>query len=388
MTGTNREVVIAACGRSAVAKAYKGALHATHPVELGGQILRGVLDKLPQLSPDAIDDVIIGCARPEGPQCSNIGRLIALRAGIPASVPAQTLTRFCSSGLQAVATGANAILSGQQEVVVCGGVESMTCVTMGTPEEYRCQWLSQNYPDAYIPMGLTAENVARKYNISRREMEEFAVESHRKAARAQAEGRFDSQIIPVIVPGPDGEPVEFKQDEGIRPNSTVETLQKPKPAFLEAGLVTAAPASQMSDGAGMAVLMSAEKAEALGISPVAKFIAHAVVGVEPAYMGLGPIGAVRKLLSMTGGTVDDFDVIEINEAFAAQAIPCIRELGFDMAKVNPNGGAIALGHPLGGTGLILLCKALAELQRTGGTRALVTMCIGGGMGAAAAFELL
>ena len=388
MTQTTREVVIAACGRSAVAKAYKGALHNTHPVELGGQVLRGVLDKLPQLNLNEIDDVIIGCARPEGPQCSNIGRLIMLRAGIPSTIPAQTLTRFCSSGLQAIATGANAIMCGQQDIVVCGGVESMTCVKMGTPEEDRCPWLSENCPDAYIPMGLTAENVARKYGITRLEMEEFAVESHRKAAIAQAEGRFDDQIIPVMVQDADGNTVEFKRDEGIRPNSTVESLQKLKPAFCEDGLVTAATASQMSDGAGMAVLMSAEKARELGITPVAKFIAHAVVGVDPAYMGLGPIGAVRKLLAKTGGSVDDFDVIEINEAFAAQAIPCIRELGFDLKKVNPNGGAIALGHPLGGTGAILLCKALSELKRIGKTRALVTMCIGGGMGAAASFELL
>lgn len=382
------DVVIAAYGRSAIAKAHKGALHGTHPVEFAGQVVQRVLEKLPALDTAALDDVIIGCARPEKSQCSNPARLIALRAGIPATVPAQTITRFCSSGLQAIVSGAQAIRCGEAEAILCAGVESMSTITMGTPKMERCAWLSEHLPDAYISMGLTAENVAIRCGVTRSEMEAFAVESHHRAARAQETGLFAQQIVPVSITDESGKAQMFQTDEGIRATATLETLSKLKPAFCENGLVTAATASQISDGAAALVLMSAAKAKELELRPLGRFIAHAVIGIDPAYMGLGPIEAVRRLLKRTGMSAGDFDAIELNEAFAAQAIPCIRELGFDPLKVNPQGGAIALGHPLGATGAILTCKLLSQLERVGGRFGLTTMCIGGGMGAAAVFERL
>ena len=383
-----KEVVILACGRSAIGKAIKGSLKNEHPVENGAQILRGVLDRVPDLDRNDIEDVVIGCARHLEKQGKNMARLIALRAGLPNTVCGQTINRFCSSGLQAVATAANAIACGQMNVVVAGGVETMNADSVKPDKPNEVPWLIENV-NVYIPMGMTAENVAKAYGITREEMDAFAVESHRKATAAREAGKFKKEIVPMQVKNEAGEMVTFDTDECIRPNTTMEGLANLKPCFIpDTGLVTAGTASQMSDGAAMVVMASREYADAHGLKPLARFVGFAVVGVDPTMMGIGPMKAVPKVMAATGLTVQDMDVIEINEAFAAQAIPCIRELGMDMSKVNPNGGAIALGHPLGATGSILICKALSELERTGGRYGLVTMCVGLGMGAAGIIERL
>ena len=382
------DVVIVAYGRSAVARAGKGALKNTHPIEYSAQVLQGVLNKIPQLPKDQIDDVILGCAKPELTQRYNIGRLVALRAQLPYTVPGQTVNRFCSSSLQAISTGANMIRGGEAEVIVAGGVESMTDIPymgIGDPE-FRDAWLDEHEPGAYVSMGITAENVAEKYGVTRDEMEEFAIQSHLKAAKAQSAGILAQDIIPVDAVDDEGKPFVFDQDECIRPNSNKESLAKLKPCFKTDGVITAAISSPTNDGASMVVLMSAHKAKELGLTPLAKYLGYAVTGVDPNYMGIGPISAVQKVMKITGRSVDEMDVIELNEAFASQAIACIRTLGLDPAKVNVNGGAIALGHPLGATGGILVSKALSQLKRQGGKYALVSMCIGGGMGAAAVFE--
>jgi len=381
-----RDAVIVAYGRTPMARANKGAFAKTHPVEYSAQALLGMLKKLPGLDYSLIEDVIVGCAVPEKYTGYNIGRLIAQRAGLPETVPGQTVNRFCSSGLQAIATAANAIMAGQMDIVVAGGVEMMTGINMVHPEEYQDAQLREMIPGTYLPMGITAENVAELYGITRAEMEAMAVESHRKAAEAQKKGKFIDEIIPVTVLTENG-PVTVSADEGVRPETTAEGLAALKPCFKEDGLVTAATSSQMTDGASFVLLMSREKAEGLGYQPIAKFMAFAVGGVAPEIMGIGPVVAVPKVLEKTGLTVQDMDVIEINEAFASQALACIRELKLPPDKVNPNGGAMALGHPLGATGAVLTCKAIAELKRNGGKYALVTMCIGGGMGAAAVFQM-
>ena len=382
-------VVVVAYGRSAIARSgKKGALRDMHPVDMGGLVLKGLLDsKLPTLPREEIEDVIVGCAQPDLKQGCNPARPIALRAGLPKSIPGVQVNRFCSSGLQAIAMGAALIESGMNSCLVCGGIESMTAVPANYDRTvFFDPWLVENEPDFYLPMGLTAENVAEKYGISRGEQDAFAVESHRKAA-AQAAGKFDDEIIPLPGTDVDGNAIVFEKDQGIRPGSSLESLGQLKPCFKEGGSVTAATSSQTSDGAAFVVLMSREKAAALGIQPIARFVGFAAVGCDPAYMGLGPIYAVPKVMELTGLTVDDMDVIELNEAFAAQSIPCIRELKLPAEKVNPNGGAIALGHPMGTTGAFLTCKALGELKRTGGKYALVTMCIGQGMGAAGIYEM-
>ncbi len=381
-----RDAVIVAYGRSPLAKAFKGALSKTHPVEYGAQTLKGVIAKLPGFDPAVVDDVIIGCAMPERYAGYNIGRLIAQRAGFPDSVPGQTVNRFCSSGLQTIATAANAIMANQMDVVIAGGVEMMTDMKMNHPEEYKDVMLEEQIPGTYMPMGMTAENVAERWGVTRQEMEAMAVESHRKAAEAQAAGKFVDEIIPITVYTDDGQTV-VSQDEGIRPGTKMEDLAALKTPFKEDGSVTAATSSQMTDGTSFVVLMSREKAEELGYAPVAKFVSFAVGGVASDVMGIGPIVAVPKVMERTGLTADEMDVIEINEAFASQALVCIRELKLPLDKVNPNGGAMALGHPLGATGAILTCKALSELKRTNGKYALITMCIGGGMGAAGIFEM-
>lgn len=384
-----REAVIAAYGRSPVGKAPKGVFCRTHPVDFGAQTLLGVLAKVPQLDPVDIDDVVVGCAYPEERQGWQFSRVIVQRAGLPDSVCAQTLTRFCSSGLQAIATGANAIIANQADVVVAGGVESMTMVRkMSFPEEFWEEGLAQTYPEAYMAPGLTAELVAERYHVTRADMEAMAVESHRRAHAAQEAGLFDGEIIPIQAVQEDGSRVEIRKDEGVRPGTTPEKLAQLKPCFKEDGLVTAATSSQMSDGASFVVLMSREKAEALGIRPIARLVGFAVAGCPSEIMGIGPIHAVPKVMGRTGMSLEQMEVIELNEAFAAQALPCIRELGMDPARVNPNGGAMALGHPLGATGAVLTCKLLSQLKRQGGRYGMVTMCIGGGMGAAGIFELL
>lgn len=381
-----KQAVIIAYGRTPLARAFKGGLTQTHPVEYGAQALKGVLAKVPGLDFSAIEDVIAGCSMPERYTGFNIARLIAQRAGLPDTVPGQTINRFCSSGLQAIATAANAILAGEMDVVVAGGVELMTGINMAHPEEYQDALLREQIPGTYLPMGITAENVAERCGITREEMEAMAVQSHQKAAAAQSAGKFDEEIIPITTLTEDG-PITLTADEGIRAGTTAEGLAELNPCFKEDGLVTAATSSQMTDGAGFVILMSREKANALGCTPIARFVSFAVGGVAAEVMGIGPIEAIPKVMAKTGLTVDDMDVIELNEAFAAQALACIRELKLPVEKINPNGGAMALGHPLGATGAILTCKALSELSRTGGKYALITMCIGGGMGAAGIFEM-
>ena len=381
------EAVIVAYGRSGVTKAYKGGLAKVHPVSFATETLKGVLARVPQLDPKEIDDVIVGCANPEGTQGWNMARLITQLAGLPKEVSAQTVNRFCSSGMQTIATAANAIIANQCNVVVAGGVESMTRIkNMFLEEEFRDPALVKSYNEAYMAPGYTAERVAQKCGITRQEMYEFAVRSHALAAAAQDVGAFDDQIIPIHGVGPDGADVLVDKDEGVRRGTSLEGLASLKPCF--EGIVTAGTSSQMSDGAAFVVLMSREKAETLGIAPIARFVGFAVAGCESEYMGLGPIYAVPKVFRRTGITLDQIDTIELNEAFAAQAIPCIRTLGFDLNKVNPEGGAIALGHPLGATGAVLTCKALSRLRRQEGRYALITMCIGGGQGAAGIFERL
>ena len=385
-----RESVVVAYGRSAVARAgKKGTLRNTHPIEYGAEVLRGVLDKVPGLPLEEIDDVIIGCVKPEMAQRQNMAKLITLRAQLPYSVPAQTVNRFCASGLQSIATAANMIAVGQADIVIAGGVESMTSIPymgIGDPA-FKDQWLDSHEPGAYVSMGITAENVAKRFRITRGEMESFAVSSHQKAEQARQKGFLAKDIIPVHAATDDGATSLFEQDECIRPDTSAARLAELKPCFLEDGLVTAGTSSPTSDGAAFVVLMSRQRAEELNITPIARFISFAVAGVDPSYMGIGPIAAIPKVMANSGLTIQDMSVIELNEAFAAQAIPCIHGLKLPEEKVNPNGGAIALGHPLGATGSILTCKALSQLRDIGGKYALVSMCIGGGMGAAGIFEV-
>lgn len=381
-----RDVVVVAYGRSPLCRAKKGSFSGEHPVDYAAQTLAGVLAKVPQLSPDMIDDVIVGCAKPAREMDKNAARLIAARAGLPVSVPAQTINRFCSSGLQAMATAANAIAAGQEEIIVAGGVEDMTHCFTPYPAEYQNHWIEEHYPGGYMSMGETAERVAELYGITREDMEKMAVASHAKADAAQKGGKLAPSIIPVTATGPEGGEIMVSRDEGIRPGTTQESLSGLKPCFRPDGRVTAATSSQTTDGAAFAVLMSADKAAELGIPTIAKMVGFAVAGCDPTVMGVGPIYAIPKVLSRTGLSVSDMDVIELNEAFASQAIACIRTLGLPEEKVNPYGGAMALGHPMGATGIILTGKALDYLQDNGKKYALVSMCIGGGMGAAAVFE--
>jgi len=379
--------VIVAYGRSAIGKAGKGTLAKVNPLEYGAEVLKGVLERVPELNPEDIEDVILGCAIPEGKMGLNPARNIVLRAGLPVSIPGQTVNRFCASGVQSVAIGASMIMSGLQDVVVAGGVESMTEPVMSENADYLNPWLF-NKTDAYMPMGITAENVAEKFNVTRERMEEMAVESHAKAAKAVEEGWFDDEIIPVKGLDREGNQVEFKRDEGYRKGTSMETLAGLRTCFKEDGSVTAATSSQRSDGAGFVVLMSETKAKELGIKPLASFVSFAVEGLDPAYMGLGPIYAVEQVFEKSGLVKEHMDVIELNEAFASQALVTIDKLELDKTKVNPNGGALALGHPLGATGAILLSKTINYLEKTDGRFGLVTMCIGGGMGAACIIEMV
>ena len=392
-----REAVIVAYGRSAIGKSPKGTLKDTRPEEYAATVIKGTLAKVPTFDPALIDDIILGCAFQEAETGTNVARNIGLLAGVPETVPAETVNRFCSSGLQAISMGAYAIMTGQQDVVLAGGVETMSMVPMGgnlnVPNvELGCKV----DPRAMTAMGNTAENLAVKYEISREEQDTFALNSHMKAIRAQDEGRFDEQIIPVDAvmykmnyeTGHVEKYTEkFTQDEGVRRGLTMEGLAKLKPVFKKTGTVTAGNASQMNDAAACVLLMSKEKAEELGLKPIAKFVSFAVAGCAPDMMGLGPVYAIPKALKVAGLTQDQIDVWELNEAFSSQALACIKELNLDMEKVNPNGGGVALGHPLGCTGAMLTCKLLAELKRTNKKYGVVSMCIGGGMGAAGVFEM-
>ena len=388
-----REAVIVSAVRTAVGKAKKGTLANYRPEDMGGAVVAEAVKRAEGLDPAEIDDVIIGCAMPEGSQGLNMGRNVALRAGLPQSVAAQTVNRFCSSGLQTIALGAQQIMAGMGEVIVAGGVESMSAVPM-TGFQFRPNpWLVEHMPELYLNMGLTAENVAREFSVSREAQDEFSARSHENALAAIAAGKFTDEIIPLEVEQVSleagqrvSQTLTFDTDEGPRPGSTVEALSKLKPAFHVKGTVTAGNASQMSDGAAAVVLMSREKAEALGLKPLARFVSFAVGGVRPEIMGIGPVAAIPKALKYAGLTLDKIDLVELNEAFAAQAVAVIREMELDPERVNVNGGAIALGHPLGATGTKLTTQLLYELKRRGSKYGMVTMCIGGGMGAAGIFE--
>jgi acetyl-CoA acyltransferase len=398
-----RDAVIVSSVRTAVGKAGRGALRATRPDDLAAIAIRAALERVPGLDPKEIDDVILGCAMPEGEQGMNVARIAALRAGLPVECSAMTVNRFCSSGLQAIAMAAERIAVGGAEVIVAGGTESMSMVPMGGNKIAPNPWLMDHYPDSYLSMGLTAENLARKYSITREQADEFSLSSHKKALAAAAAGNFRNEIIPVEVrmtaasnganggaraAKPQTSTSRFDADEGPRADTSLEALAKLKPAFHAHGTVTAGNSSQTSDGAAAAVVMSAERARALNAKPLARFVSFATAGCPPEEMGAGPVFAIPKALRLAGLKLDQIDVIELNEAFAVQALTVMRLAGLDPARVNPNGGAIALGHPLGCTGAKLLATLVGELERRGGRYGMVTMCIGGGMGAAGIFERL
>jgi acetyl-CoA acyltransferase len=393
-----REAVLVSSVRTAVGKAFKGTLRATRPDDLAAVAIREAVARVPGLEPGEIEDVILGCAMPEAEQGMNVARIASLRAGLPVEAAAITVNRFCASGLQAIAMAAERILLGHSEVIVAGGTESMSLIPMGGHKISPNPWLMDHYPDAYLGMGLTAENLARKYGITREDADRFSYESHQKALAAIRAGKFRDEIVPVEVTltevddangnRPRTQKILFDTDEGPRADTTLEALAKLKPAFHARGTVTAGNASQMSDGAAAAVVMSAERARAIGAKPLARFVAYAVAGCPPEEMGIGPVFAIPKALKMAGLKLEQIDIIELNEAFAAQALAVIRQAGLDPARVNPNGGAIALGHPLGCTGAKLTATLLRELQRRNARYGLVTMCVGGGMGAAGIFERL
>jgi acetyl-CoA acyltransferase len=390
-----REVVIVSSVRTPVGKAYKGTLRATRPDDLAAVAIKGALERVPQVDPKEIEDVIIGCAMPEAEQGMNVARIASLRAGLPVECSAMTINRFCSSGLQAIALAADAIMAGRAEVAVAGGTESMTMIPMGGNKVSANPWLISNYPDAYLSMGLTAERLAHRFGITREQADEFSLRSHQNALAAIQAGKFDDETVavPVSFTTPNGSKpkrvdITFKVDEGPRADTTMEALSALKPAFHAKGTVTAGNSSQMSDGAAASVVISADKAQALGIKPLARFVAFATAGYKPEEMGLGPVYAIPKVLKLAGLKLEDIDVFELNEAFAAQSLAVIKEAGLDLARVNPNGGAIALGHPLGCTGAKLTASIIRELKRRNGRYGIVTMCVGGGMGAAGIFENL
>jgi acetyl-CoA acyltransferase len=390
-----RDVVLVSAVRTPVGKAYKGTLRATRPDDLAATAIKGALDRVPVLDPKEIEDVILGCAMPEAEQGMNVARIASLRAGLPVEISAMTINRFCSSGLQAIAMAAERIMAGGAETIVAGGVESMTMIPMGGHKVSANPWLVSNYPDAYLSMGLTAERVAKRYNITRQMQDEFSVASHQKAIAAIQAGKFDDELVPVPVSftTPNGSKpkrtdIVFKIDEGPRADTSLEALLALKPAFHAKGTVTAGNSSQLSDGAAAVVVMSAERAKALGLKPLARYVAFATAGYLPEEMGIGPVFAIPKALKIAGLRLEDIDVIELNEAFAAQSLAVIQEGKLDASRINVNGGAIALGHPLGCTGAKLTATIIRELKRRNGRYGMVTMCVGGGMGAAGIFENL
>ncbi len=395
MNQATPNVVIVSTVRTAVGKAGRGTLKNTRPDELAAAALRGAIERLPEIDLEAIDDIIIGCATPEGPQGYNVARIASLRAGFPASVPAVTLNRFCASGLETIARGAEQILSGRSEVVIAGGVESMSQVPFGVNLSPN-PMLIEHAPDAYLSMGLTAENLARKYNISRSAQDAYAYESHRKAVAAIDAGKFREEIVPLTIEEtnfnekgiPETFNAIFDRDEGPRRDTSPEALASLKPVFHVDGTVTAGNASQMSDAAAAVVLMSEERAKTAGYDPIARFVSYATAGVPPEIMGIGPVPAIPKVLASAGLTLADIDVIELNEAFAVQALSVIQEAELPTEKVNVNGGAVALGHPLGCTGTKLTVSLINEMRRQNHQYGMVTMCVGGGMGAAGIFQVL
>jgi acetyl-CoA acyltransferase len=391
-----KEAVIVSIARTAVGKAPRGTLRNTRPDDMAAAAIQEILRRAPAIDPNEVEDVILGCAMPEAEQGNNVARAASLRAGLPVSCSGMTINRFCSSGLQAIAIASERILAGFAEAVIAGGTETMSMIPMGgyhfTPNPY----LMEHYPDAYLSMGLTAENLAQKYHITRQQQDEFALRSHQRALAAIAEGKFKEEIVPLEVvevslngkDKPQRRKVRFDTDEGPRADTSLEALAKLKPAFHAHGTVTAGNASQMSDGAAAAAVMSAEKAKALGLEPLARFVSFAAAGCLPEEMGIGPVYAIPKALKLAGLKLADIAVIELNEAFAAQALAVIKLAELDLERVNVNGGAIALGHPLGCTGAKLTATLLAELKRRSAKYGMVTMCVGGGMGAAGIFENL
>ena len=392
-----QEAVIVSAVRTPVGKAGRGSLATMRPDDLAATAIEGAFARVPQLAKDEVDDVVLGCAHPEAEQGMNVARIASLRAGLPVEVSAMTVNRFCASGLQAIAQAADRIRGGGASVVVAGGTESMSMIPMGGHKISANPWLVDNMPAAYLSMGLTAERVSERFHIRREDADSFALASHQKALKAIAEGRFTDEIVPVewterIPKAGSAKPAEqkrsFQTDEGPRADTSAEALAKLKPAFHVKGTVTAGNSSQTSDGAAAAIVTSAERAAALGMKPMARFVAFATAGCAPEVMGIGPVHAVPKALKIAGLKLEDIGLVELNEAFAAQALAVIRELGLDPEKVNVNGGAIALGHPLGCTGAKLTATLLHEMQRRKVRYGLVTMCVGGGMGAAGIFENL
>src|SRR6267143_573550 len=390
-----RDVILASAVRTPVGRAFKGTLRATRPDEMAAVAIKRALERVPQIDPKEIEDVILGCAMPEGEQGMNVARIASLRAGLPVEVSALTINRFCSSGLQSIAMAAERIQAGGAEIMVAGGTESMSMIPMGGNKISPNPWLVDHYPGAYLSMGLTAERVGQRFGITREQSDEFSLRSHQKALAAIEAGKFADETVPVSVnvTTPNGkkpvrQEIVFQVDEGPRADTSLEALLGLKPAFHVKGIVTAGNSSQMSDGAAAAVVMSADRAKALGITPLVRYVSFSTAGCPPEEMGLGPVFAIPKALNLGGLTLADIDVIELNEAFAAQSLAVIKEAGLDPEKVNPNGGAIALGHPLGCTGAKLTATVIREMKRRNARYGMVTMCVGGGMGAAGIFENL
>lgn len=389
-----RDAVIVSAVRTAVGKAPKGTLKNTRPDETGAAVIKEAIARVPGLEGSDIDDVIMGCAMPEAEQGMNVARAAAIRAGLPVETSAMTINRFCSSGLQSIAMASDRIRTSGAEVIVAGGLETMSMIPMGGHTIRPNPYLVEHYPDFYLSMGLATENVARKYDVSREAQDEFALRSHKRAAAALEADKFKDETVPVTVIVEELDEkgrkkrrqVTFDRDEGVRRDTTLEALAALKPAFQVKGTITAGNASQMSDGAAAAIVMSDTRARSIGAKPLARFVAYTTAGCPPEEMGIGPVFAIPKVLKLAGLTLDDIDLIELNEAFAAQSLAVIRTLNLDPDKVNVNGGAIALGHPLGCTGAKLTASILRELERRNGRYGMVTMCVGGGMGAAGIFE--
>jgi len=391
-----REAVIVAIARTAVGKAPRGTLRSTRPDDMAAAVIREVLRRVPELDPAEIEDVILGCAMPEAEQGNNVARVASLRAGLPVTCSAMTVNRFCSSGLQAIALAAERILAGFAEVILAGGTETMSMIPMGGYHFSPNPYLMEHYPDAYLNMALTAENLARKYQVTREQQDEFALRSHQRALAAIAAGKFKEEIVPLEVvevslegnDKPQTRKIIFDTDEGPRSDTSLEALAKLKPVFHARGTVTAGNASQMSDGAAAALVVSMDKARALGVKPLARFVSYATAGTLPEEMGVGPVDAIPKALKLAGLKLADLDLVELNEAFAVQALAVVKLAELDLDRTNVNGGAIALGHPLGCTGAKLTATLLGEMKRRKARYGMVTMCVGGGMGAAGIFENL
>jgi acetyl-CoA acyltransferase len=375
-----KQAVIVSAVRTAVGKAPNGTLRATRPDEMAAAVITEALRRAPGLSPSEIDDVILGCAMPEAEQGLNVARIASLRAGVPVTASAVTVNRFCSSGLQSIASAAERIMVGGARAIVAGGTESMSLIPMGGHKVSPNPALVDSYPDVYLTTGLVAENHAREASASREEQDAFALRSHQRAIAAIGAGRFDEEIVPLAIAG------GFRIDEGPRRDTSLEALAKLRPAFHVSGTVTAGNSSQTSDGAAAVVVMEADRARELGLAPLGRFVAFATAGVEPERFGIGPVPAIRKVLALAGLTLEQIDLVELNEAFAAQVIACLRELPIDPERLNVNGGAIALGHPLGCSGARMTTTLLYEMRRRSARYGLVTMCVGGGMGAAGIFE--